>query len=204
MDIWNLEQALKKCFPYYKTWNRRQSDHDDRMTKAIYDIRQFSVLQKYLQNLDSELSIYAINRWYNFWSAQWIEYIFSKHKKVQAHQDKYHKEIDFFIDMIPFDHKTTVFPKKFPKSYEYAKNNKREFILWLYDNQSQQGRKHLKNRLFICVYSRNNLEHWKLKAEMWYIEKKIDIFLHTFKIHNLEKFNFSNQQVFSDVIWVEK
>jgi len=54
-----------------------------------------------------------------------------------------------------------VFPKAFGKDYAYAKENKKELIEWLYNNQSQQGRKHLENRLFICIFDTKNGEHWK-------------------------------------------
>ena len=56
---------------------------------------------------------------------------------------------------------------------DYAKNNPAELIQWLYSNQSQEGRKHLKNRLFLVLVDKNK-EHWKLKAEISLLKKEKD------------------------------
>ena len=93
---------------------------------------------------------------------------------VIANQNKYDKLIDFRINGIEFDHKTSVLPKGFQKSYQYAKKHKKELTEWLYKNQSQEGRKHLKNRLFIVLYHLKSQQHWKLKAEISLLKKTVD------------------------------
>ena len=55
------------------------------------------------------------------------------------------------INKTPFDHKTTVFPKGFGHTLDYAINHEEELISWLYEHQSSQGRLHYKNRLFVIV-----------------------------------------------------
>ena len=54
---------------------------------------------------------------------------------------------------MPFDHKTSVYPSAFKKTLEYAKEHREELIDWLYENQSKQQRFHMKNRLFVVVFS---------------------------------------------------
>jgi len=51
---------------------------------------------------------------------------------VIANKNAYDKLVDFTIDNIPFDHKTSIFPKGFYNSYEYARANEKELIEWLF------------------------------------------------------------------------
>jgi len=65
----------------------------------------------------SDLKNYALNRWYNFWSAKTIENIFGEHKNIKPHLNSKDKLTDFYIKNIPFDHKTTIFPKVLKKLF---------------------------------------------------------------------------------------
>lgn len=110
--------------------------------------------------------------------------------------------MDFQIDGITFDHKTTVFPRKYNQSIDYAKSNPSDLIKWLYDNQSQEQRKHFKNRLFIVLYSSNGGNHWKLKAEISWLRELIELYVQNFKPDNLYRFPFERGYItLSDVIW---
>ena len=111
--------------------------------------------------------------------------------------------MDFTIDTIPFDHKTSVFPKGFQKSYQYAIENEKELIQWLYENQSQQSRKHLENRIFVMMYDTHN-QHWKMKAEIMQLKTKIDLYVDSFSIENLYQFDFGKGIVYSDIVWITK
>ena len=147
MNLELLENALKKRWTHNYKWGRKQSNEWDELTNFIYNTRTFSSLLEQIKHLDVNLQNYALNRWYNFWSAMGVEYIFSTHKIVVPNINRYDKLVDFKINNIPFDHITSVFPKGFGKPIGYAKKHKGEIIKWLYINQSQEGRKHLKNRL---------------------------------------------------------
>lgn len=202
MDLLRLERELKKRCSYPYNWGRKQADNWDIKTNFIYTTYSFSSLKDKCSNLSEKLRNYAYNRWLNFWSAQGVEYIFSSHKNVIANENKKDKLVDFTIDTISFDHKTSVFPKGFNNSFEYAKNNTKELITWLYENQSQQGRKHLKSRLFVVLFDSTKQQHWKLKSEILMLKKKIDIYISNFNKNNLLQFSFENETVFSDIIWV--
>jgi len=168
MDFNLLEKELKKRLDFPYVWGRKQTDNFDNSTNFIYKTSNFETLLTQIDtNFKSDtnyvvLKNYALNRWFNFWSAKAIEACFCEHKIVIAHKNAKDKYTDFYISKIPFDHKTSVFPKGFNKSVPYAIEHKREIIAWFYNNQSQQKRHHFKNRLFLIVFDYSNPnEHWK-------------------------------------------
>ncbi|SFS49261.1 hypothetical protein [Lutibacter maritimus] len=206
-----LEKELKKRLKFDYNWGRKQTNKLDVETNFIYKINTFDAVLSEIEtsfknSLNfTELKNYALNRWFNFWSAKGVEAIFCEHENVHPHQNSKDKYTDFFVNSIPFDHKTTVFPAGFKKSIPYAIEHKRELIAWLYKNQSQQQRKHLKNRLFIVLIDFNEQnEHWKLKAEILWLQKIISTYLSTFTEDKLETFYFQNNIVKSDIIWAIK
>ncbi len=211
MNYLLLEKELKKRAKFPYSWGSLQFDKLDKQTNFIYKINSFDSLLERIE-LDFvgdpkyvKLKNYALNRWFNFWSAKAVEQLFCEHKNVKPHSNKYHKFIDFFIEQIPFDHKTTIFPKGFKKSIPYAIQHKNELIEWLYKNQSQQQRKHIKNRIFIVLANyQYRSEHWELKAEISYLKEVISAYLCNFEPAKLYSFNYDNEVVKADVIWVTK
>ena len=203
MDLLRVERELKNRLPYAYKWGRKQSNSWDSATNFIYTTYSFSKLIEKTDTLSQELKDYAFNRWYNFWSAMAIEDIFTSHSNVVAHVNAYDKLVDFSIDNIPFDHKTSVFPKGFNGSYNYARENEKELIEWLYKNQSQEGRKHLKNRLFVIMYDENG-QHWKMKSEIMLVKKEIDTYVDNFSKSKLYELDFSNGKIYAGLLWVTK
>ncbi|WP_299524945.1 hypothetical protein [uncultured Lutibacter sp.] len=206
-----IEKELKKRLKFEYSWGRKQVDEFDIQTNFIYKISSFDSLlseieTKFKNNFQyNDLKNYTLNRWFNFWSAKAVESFFCKHEMVNPHHDSYNKFTDFFINETPFDHKTTVFPKGFKKSVPYAIAHKNEIIEWLYKNQSQQQRKHFKNRLFIVLVNyENENEHWKLKAEISWLKKIVSTYLLKFETSKLHSFYFKNEIVKADIIWAIK
>ena len=204
MNLERLEKALKKRWIYEYKWGRKQTNDWDGLTNFIYNTVTFNGVLEKIKHFDVNLQNYALNRWYNFWSAMGVEYIFSTHKIVIPNKNRYDKLVDFKINNISFDHKTSVFPAGFGKTIEYAKKNESEIIKWLYVNQSQENRKHLNNRLFIVLYDNVNQEHWKMKAEISLLKKAIDTYIENFHETELYRFDFGDNLVYSDIIWVER
>ena len=133
-----------------------------------------------------------------------IENVFSNCNEVVSNPNFNNRTIDFTLQKIAFDHKTSVFPKHLNNDFAYAQSNKKELITWLYKNQSSQKRKHFKNRLFIIVFDTKG-EHWKLKAELKWIAKEIKNYVSNFKPSHLQKFIFTPQtETYSDIIWVSR
>jgi len=216
MDI-NLIQAekeLKKRLTYPYKWGRKQNDYFDKLTNFVYQIFSFDdviteINKRFKDDREhQDISNYALNRWYNFWSAQAVEKIFCSLPNVKTALDSKDRLVDFTIwpdgrqvDGVTFDHKTSIFPKNFPYPIDEAIKKTDELINWLYKNQSQQQRKHLKNRLFIVLYSSDG-EHWKLKSEISWLKERIEKYMIGFNPHYLLKFQLENDQpTISDVIW---
>ena len=202
MDLLRVETELKKRLHHPYKWGRKQSDDWDAKTSFIYTTYSFEKLLDKTTSFDEKVRDYALNRWYNFWSAEAVENLFSLHEKVTPNINKFDKLIDFTISTTCFDHKTTVFPAGFNQNVGYAKNNPAELIQWLYLNQSQESRKHLKNRLFIVLVEKNK-EHWKLKAEIKLLKSAIDTYVENFNSDKLFQLTLENNTILSDLIWVE-
>lgn len=204
--IGDIERQLQKRLVYSYKWDVKQNNILDNMTNFIYHIADFDeLLAQTKVRLESNPNYstifnYALNRWYNFWSARAVEEIFCSLDRVKPAKIK-DRLVDFRIDGITFDHKTSVFPRKYNRSPEYAKGNPRDLIEWLYSNQSQEQRKHLKNRLFIVIYSHKD-DHWKLKAEISWLQELIRSYVQNFDSKDLHGFSFENgTTTLSDIIW---
>lgn len=207
MDLEKIEIELKKRLTYPYRWGRKQSDHYDYLTRFIYGIESFDDLlltidNKFNGNPDFDsLKNYTLNRWFNFYSARAIENIFCSMNGVTPEIDSKNKTIDFSIKGTSFDHKTSVFPSGYAATIKEAKNNPSDLIKWLYENQSQQQRKHFKNRLFIILYSTAG-EHWKLKAQIGWLKNIIESYVTNFNSEKLYKFSFSENTItLADIIW---
>lgn len=211
MNYLLLEEELKKRIKLDYFWGRKQDDEFDKQTNFIYKTESFELL---LATIDyafkinaqyDDLKNYTLNRWFNFWSAKGVESIFCEHENVKPHLDSNNKFTDFYIQNIPFDHKTTVFPKGFGKSVPHGILHKSELITWLYENQSQQQRKHHQNRLFIVLVNYKEEDgHWKLKSEIGWLKDTISAYLLNFDRSKLHSFIFENKTFYADIIWAIK
>ncbi len=212
IDLLEIELKKRLIYPYY--WGRIQNNDWDKTTSFIYSTNNFDDLiiqiNKHFKQLKRETAFddffnYTLNRWYNFWSARGVEHLFTTLPKVTANSDKYDKQIDFWIEGIPFDHKTSVYPKGYNKSIEEALKKPADLAYWLYQNQSHQGREHFKNRLFVLLYQKNG-QHWQLKAELNLIKLAVEKYVKNFKAENLINYSFEGEknQTLTDVIFIIK
>ncbi len=201
VDLEKLQIALRKRCEQPYHWHQKQQNDWDALTLFIYQCRSFEQLQNQIKDWEEKLKDYALNRWLNFWSAKGVEQIFAQHHKVKPFPNEKSKTIDFFIENIPFDHKTTIFPKGFGHSLEQAQEQPQLLIDWLYQNQSQEGRMHWHNRLFLVLYDTRQQEHWKLKAEIDFLQSKIEAYLAHFKSENLPYFYHQERKIYADIIW---
>lgn len=201
LNLTILEHELKKCLAFPYRWHAIQDDLRDHKTGFIYHCRSWNQLNEHLSKLDTNLQDYSRNRWLNFWSAMAVEQIFSLHPKVIPAPNSKDKLVDFFIDGIPFDLKTTVFPRFYDASIEEAMIDPHQLITWLYENQSRQGRRHFANRLFIVLYDSSGRDHWKLKTEIEFLKSKIESYLHAFHADQFYRLTIDGFQIQSDIIW---
>lgn len=205
-----IEIELRKRLVYPYIWGKKQNNKDDKLTNFIYDIHTFENLiveidKRFKQNYNyNYLFNYALNRWYNYWSARAVEYIFCSLPGVVSAKDARDRLIDFSINGINFDHKTSVFPGQYPNTFKFAKQNPKNLCEWLYENQSQGNRKHLMNRLYIVLFSSDG-EHWKLKSHIFLLKQKIELYIKEFDITKLITIQHKDgNTALTDIIWIEQ
>ena len=201
------ERELKKRFAYPYDWGQRQSDEWDAQTDFVYHIFSFEALLKEIEGRFSteqhykEMQSYAMNRWYNFWSAKAVEQIFASHPAVTAARESGDRMREFRIGELSFDHKISTYPRGFNHDLDYGQKHSRELIEWFYTHQSQQRRKHFENRIFIVLYASDG-QHWRLKAELGWLESIIKSYLDTFDATKLFRYKFDwKRETAADVLW---
>ena len=70
-------QLQQRILSYPSTrWGRRQSDAWDQQTNFVYHIHRWPDLRQKISQLPKPAVDYAVNRWFNFWSAVAVEKIF--------------------------------------------------------------------------------------------------------------------------------
>jgi hypothetical protein len=182
MNIQVLERELRYRTHIPYQWNARQGDAADAQTNFIYRCTTFDQVHRQASACFGETSEryhYALNRWFNFQSAQAVEYFFARHPRVRPEPNTRHQSIDFYLDGIPFDHKTTVWPRGYPGTFDDAVLNPQGLALWLYRNQSTQRRYHTANRIFLVLFA-DDREHWRMKAHLGLLAARIEEYLDAF------------------------
>lgn len=206
MNLIDVENQLKKRWATEYQWGRKQADIWDEHTNFIYTIKEFDDIVAHIYDQFHThaqykgLRNYALNRWYNFQSAMAVEYIFNSHPKVRKVKNDRDREKDFYINGVAFDHKTSVFPKGFIQSVDFAQENPKELAKWLYINQSGQQRFHTKNRLFVVLHKSDGA-HWRLKAELQWIKLLVDNYLQAYKESDLIELTHSQGILKTDIIF---
>jgi len=191
------EENIKRALDYISGHWQRQNNELDRQTKFVYEIDNLDFILTICKTKNVDLN-YALHRWYNFNCARHHEYFFLKNGAIKEENTK-HLTIDFYLNNVPFDLKTSVYPKKFEPNVDLTKReNKNELIRWFYENQSTEIRQHFENRLFIVC------ENLAGKSNFEAIEEKIKAFLEYSKKNGFNKIEINNRLIFSDVIWVKK
>ena len=201
MSLSQIESELKRRvseYPY-TPWGRKQADDWDRVTNFIYLAPSWANVRQITTDMEPGLRNYAINRWFNFWSAVGVERIFCELPGVKAAKNKRDRLVDFSIQGINFDHKTSVFPQGYEPGVEYAAAHPWHLAAWLYKHQSSEKRQHFANRLFLILYDDSG-EHWKLRAELSMMRSVIEKYVAAFRPERLIK--LSNPEVLTDIIWI--
>ena len=180
-----LEKALKLMD---KNW-KRQNNTDDNSTNFIYNCNSLDEVIKISKSKNLDLN-YILHRWYNFKTSEACEKIFEFYGAIREKNHTHH-DIDFYITDEPFDLKLTVYPyalKKLGINYDLTTiNGKNKLIEWFYLNQSQQSRKHMKNRLFIVC---NGSDNMKLKSDFSKICKEVKLWVEPY-LDKEKKFTFN-------------
>jgi len=100
----------------YFEWGDHQNDLNKLLVSRYVKIYKSydDLLSKFEIEIHSLVRNYVLNSWYNHWSNILIEHIFKSHNKVLPTVGQV-KSVDFFINKIPFDLKTTYLPAEYIK-----------------------------------------------------------------------------------------
>jgi hypothetical protein len=190
------KEEIKKALLLMSEYWSVQNDVQDKDTKFIYTVDNVDELIKICKERHIDEN-YALHRWYNFNCAKWHEYFFCQHSEVRKEENPYHKTVDFYINETPFDLKASPYPKKLNEKLDLIKRaDKNKLINWLYANQSQQGRHHLDNRLFIIC------DNLKNKSDFDLIEQKINAFIDYSNKNGFNRVQINGKEICSDIIYI--
>jgi hypothetical protein len=165
-------------------WGRVQNDAWDGLCQFIFHLRTAqSVRQRaeevaHQRALDRDAFVqYALRRWFCFWGARLAELLFVRHPNVEPGPPKDH-EVDFRIDGIPFDLKTSDVPRAFQGRLPDLLADPSQVATWFYTHQSRERRFHTANRLFLVLCDPEYPEEaWRLRADVVALRTSIDAFL---------------------------
>jgi hypothetical protein len=204
VDLEGLESELKnRLSEPHAPWGGKQTDAWDQKTNFIYRAPSWMGLREQLAGMPEDVRNYAVNRWFNYWSAVGVEAIFCAMPQVTPARDPKDRLVDFRIQGIQFDHKTSVYPRHFPLLLTFTRRYPEHLVRWLYREQSEERRRHYGNRLFIVLCDTSaEAAHWKLRAELGLIRLAIQQYMEGFDPARLVRLEMEGRHVLSDVVWV--
>lgn len=165
-------------------WGRVQDDVWDGLSRFVYRLRGAASARAQAERVAAEHGLdrepfvqYSLRRWYCFWGARMAELLFLEHHGVRPGPPR-HPELDFTIDGLPFDLKTTEVPRAFLGSVDQVAANPGVLASWLYENQSREGRYHTANRLFLVLCDPDQPDDaWRLRGDIAALRRAIGRFM---------------------------
>ncbi len=202
----NLESELRESLKYIEANWQMQNNFNDYKSNFIYKVN--SLKDVFVGAKENNIDYrYAIHRWYNFHTSIQCEKKFVEFG-ARKESDYRNKEIDIYINEVPFDVKLTVYPKVL-NNHPYdlsTRIGKNKMIEWMYSHQSQQQRKHLANRLFIVCDGKTQYDSLCLKSDFSQIRKKINEYMENVKANGFNELKITDNGkeyvVQSDIIYI--
>ena len=166
------------------SWGRIQNDAWDRHCAFIFRIRSVERIEERASQIArtsgldlEEFVTYTLRRWFCFWGAQVAELLFLTHPNVIAGPPR-DREVDFTIDGVPFDLKTSEVPNALAGMLADPIAHASTVAAWLYRHQSRERRFHLANRLFLVLHDPSApAEAWRLRGNVTALRSSINGFL---------------------------
>lgn len=201
-------ELLKALDLMSDNWKKQNTDAD-RKSDFIYNVKTADECISAAKTNHIDVN-YALHRWYNFATSKQCEEIFVKFG-AKREKNIYHHSIDIYINGIAYDVKLTVYPRRLEQENIFLDLNdsqdRDKLIRWLYKNQSQETRKHLKSRLFIVCVANSTYEKQKLKCAFDKIEEQIKAYFERLKTNAPNKIKLFNgiteTTVYSDIIVIK-
>ena len=175
-------------------WGRVQSDAWDTASRFIYSVRTLDDLRRETKRAAREAGLplrafgqYVLRRWYNYHTHQIVLEMILAHPRTRAEADPFHPTVDFYLDGIGFDLKMSEFPRAYPHDLRYALDHPEDLARWLYIHQSQQGRFHGANRLFIVLHDAADPDRtWELRRDFERLQQAVHTFLDSPRLFPME------------------
>lgn len=202
----NIARDLSKALNLMDGRWARQNDRQDRLTQFVYRVSSLDELLSECRRTGTDTN-YALHRWYNFITSKAAEKAFCEAGAIPEANERHH-DIDIWLDGTPYDVKLTVYPRTLShRPYDIAKlSGKDAMIRWLYENQSQQGRKELTNRLYVMIDETNPTRAYAGKANLQGIRKQAQAFVQWTREHGQRQVLISDGArsilVFADLVRV--
>jgi hypothetical protein len=150
------------------TWKIKQNDFLDNRTAFIYKVDSREELKKIAgtSGLTKSEFIYAEHRWRNFKRHEaWLSLIVEFWPDSRLASDPRDKSKDFSIRIggkwIDFDLKVTRYPRSVAANFDDL-----QLAIWMYVNQSNQQRFHLKNRVFVVGQPEASIYEYELAKKL--------------------------------------
>ncbi len=165
-------------------WERIQNDTWDQLCLFIFRLRTLTSVRTRADDVARQHNLeqpdfvhYALRRWYCFWGARLAELLFANYPGVAPGPAKDH-EVDFTIDGVPFDLKTSEVPRAFAGNLGEVLREPEQLASWFYSHQSRQRRYHTANRLFLILWdAKQPDEAWRLRGDVAALRTAIGTFL---------------------------
>jgi hypothetical protein len=166
-------------------WGRVQDDEWDRLSRYVYRTETLNALRRRTRQVIAEAGLplddfaaYVLRRWYNFQTHNAVLDMILAHPRTRPEPDPFHHTVDFYLDERGFDLKLSDFPRRYGHDLAYARTHPEDLARWLYERQSQQGRYHAANRLYLVLHDARDAERtWELRRDFERLERLIRVFL---------------------------
>ncbi|MBW2961512.1 hypothetical protein [Mesonia aestuariivivens] len=205
-----IENQLQQRLIYPYEFVEIQYENWSTYANFIYDFSSWDALVEAMKATieayglnKREFFNYAANRWFNYWSTIAIEQIFTEVEGIIPSLSYKNRLVDFNLRGIDFSLNITVFPEDFKQTLYYAQHHQEELLYWMCSKHPQQEILSPKNRLFVIAYS-NEVEPWKLKAEISWLKTVIQKYVSTFDASKLEQLQLNGESFYSAIIWAVK
>jgi hypothetical protein len=202
----NIENDLQDTLALIDVNWKMQSDFNDKKTNFIYTSNSLvECLNKIsLNQVDKQ---YTLHRWYNYMTSVYCENLFCEFG-AKKEKDIYNHNTDIYISGISFDVKLTIYPSKlsskpFNLKTRFGKDN---LIKWFYQNQSQQSRKQLVNRIYLVCDGKSPFESLKMKSNFSLLRQRIKSFMEYTQKNGFNALTILDEgrsyKLFSDIIYL--
>lgn len=199
-------------------WRKIQNNNtDDKIDYSeLEDIDEYDKINELIKEKgEIQNKDYWLRRWIKIKTEQCDRYLFSQSKRVKDNYNKKSKKYDFIVDGVELDLKATRIPKKllskdfngdikkvydgkYRKHIKQVLENPEEMLEYLYNNQSEERRYSVHNRLFLIACDARSSKYYFDELRLLFNydakERLINLFIENFKKDDLIDLNIYDKK----------